>query len=80
MTTILTAICTTLGTYLAKNIVSISDTAKEVFKYLNMKMKSEKEKTAAEKLENAENLVDEACDSGSLDDLLNATEELGKAR
>ena len=80
MSAILTAIVTGISSGLAKTALGAVQALTEAFKYLNGRRADKKQKARDEAVEKAEAAVDEAVESGSLDDLLDATAQLGKAK
>jgi hypothetical protein len=71
MKTILLSLLKTFGTQLFKLILSLLSTIKEVFKYLNNLKKEKKEQKIKEEVNKYNEKLKEACDNGSIEDLLN---------
>lgn len=71
MKTILLSLLKTFGTQILKLFLSIFSTMREVFKYLNNLKKEKKEQKIKEEVNNYNEKLKEACDNGSIEDLLN---------
>ena len=71
MKTILLALLKTFGTKLFKLILSLFSTIREVFKYLNKIKKEKREQKIKEEVNKYNEKLKEACDNGSIEDLIN---------
>lgn len=71
MKTILLSLLKTFGTQIFKLLLSLFSTIREVFKYLNKLKKEKKEQKIKEEVNNYNEKLKEACDNGSIEDLLN---------
>ena len=63
-------------------IVALSNAVVAVFSYILARhnTKNDKQKQKEEKIEAAEKKLEDACNNGSMSDLLDATKELGEAK
>lgn len=63
-------------------IVALSNAVVAVFSYILARhnAKNDKQKQKEEKIEAAEKKLEDACNNGSMSDLLDATKELGEAK
>ena len=70
------------GTAITTLIAALAQAVVAVFAYLLAvhNQKNDKNKQKQEKIEQAEKKVDDACNNGSISDLLDATKELGDAK
>jgi len=80
MSAILSTVLSAVSSGFVKLLTAALVAVKEVFKYLNNKRNDKKEADRKVAVENANKKIDEACDKGTLDDLLNASHELGKVK
>jgi hypothetical protein len=71
MKTILLSLLKTFGTQIFKLLLSLFSTIREVFKYLNKLKKEKKEQKIKEEVNKYNEKLKEACDNGSIEDLLN---------
>lgn len=76
------AMTITSGTAITTLIAAFAQAIVAVFAYLLAvhNTKNDKKTQKQEKIEQAEKKVDDACNNGSISDLLDATEDLGDAK
>ena len=63
-----------------KTIDKICSAVKSVFGYLSRRQDIKEKKEAQKKADNAEKQLKDACEKGDVKDLINAAENVGKAR
>ena len=71
MSTVLTTIITALGTSLATVLIKLFSVVGEVLKYLNFLKQEKKEEKKKKEIDDYNKKVKDACDGGTVEDLLN---------
>jgi len=71
MKALITAIISALGTKLGQVLLSLANVAVKVLSYLEAVRKDNKEKEQREKIEKQKEKIDDVCDNGTIEDLVN---------
>ena len=73
---------TSISATLFAVIIAVSNAIVAIFGYMlaKHKTKNDKDMKKSEKIENAEKKLEDACNNGSISDLIDATKEIGNLR
>lgn len=68
------------GPHLINALIKIASAVESVSKYLQIRTEAKAENERIKRAEQAEKNLDDACDSGNLRDLINATKKIGNEK